>query len=574
MTAKTKLYVASAALAFFMSPSAFAQRVAVTDATALHACNVTALSSSIASGVTLSQVEAVQAPVALCRVRGSVITSGEGAPDGQARFELNLPLNWNRRFLFLGGGGFDGNIPEASVQQLGQGYATLATDSGHVQNPRYSPGSDASNFIGRDGKLNHAVWADYAYRSRTQVNAKVRPLVTQFYQGQAPERAYFVGCSGGGREALVEAQRNSTAYDGFIAGDPLVDTGTALLMARNFRVLMNAPIPYSKFPAIEQAVLAQCDKLDGVADGLIQNPAMCRFNPQPLVKSGVLTVAQSKTLTQYLSAPRDTEGRQVGYGSTPSGIGDLSMRFPGMTGGLAGLSTYLTETLPDQPGLYPWGELPNGPIVWLLASGGISTIGMGKPGLSVLDPSIVTADGLLRADAVDRIRAAWRNALVDPAAMGEFFASGKKLLIYHGYEDSILDPYPTVAMYEEMVRTAGGLDETRQDARLFMVPGMAHCFGGSGPNTFDALGAMEAWVEQGKAPDAIVAVRFQNNQPGGPIERSMPLCPFPAQARYDGKGDVKQAASWSCQVDDTSLLNGDKDGDPAGIGAVLKRFRQ
>ncbi|WP_261540452.1 tannase/feruloyl esterase family alpha/beta hydrolase [Burkholderia multivorans] len=574
MTTTLKLSFFSAALAICACLPAYAQEASATGAAALHACNVAALSVAAGPGVTLTQVESVRTPVDLCRVRGSVITSGEGAPDGLARFELNLPLNWNKKFLFLGGGGFDGNVPQASVQQLGQGYVTLGTDSGHVQDPRYTPGSDAGNFIGKDGKLDPAVWADYAYRSRTQVNAKVRPMVTHFYGGRAPQQAYFVGCSGGGREALVEAQRNPAAYDGFIAGNPLVDAGTALLMARNFRVLMNAPIPYAKFPAIEQAVLAQCDKLDGVADGLIQNPAACHFDPQPLIKSGVLNAAQGKALSQYLSAPRDTDGHQVGYGSTPSGMGDLSMRLPGMSGGLAGLSTYLTETLPAQPGLHPWGELPNGPIEWLLASGGVSTIGMGKPGLSVLDPSIVTTDGLLRADAVERVSAAWRNALIDPAAMGEFFASGKKLLIYHGYEDSILDPYQTMAMYERLVRTAGGLDKTRQDARLFMVPGMAHCFGGNGPNAFDALGAMEAWAERGTAPDALVAVKFQNNQPGGPIERSMPLCPFPAQARYDGKGDVKQAASWSCRADDMSLLNGDQDGDPAGIGSVIKGFRR
>lgn len=580
-----KLYLLSAALAACFAPPAHAQDAHAADVPAAHVCNLAALSAQVGPGVTFSYVESVQAPVALCRVRGLVTTSGDGIPDGQARFELNLPEHWNRKFLFLGGGGFDGNVPQASSQQFDQGYATLGTDSGHVRDPRYAPGADASWVVGNDGKPDRAKLADYAYRSRTQVDAKIRPLVARFYADQAPQHAYFVGCSGGGREALVEAQRNPNAYDGFIAGDPMVNAGTPLLSVRNFRVLMNAPIPYSKFAAIDHAVLAQCDKVDGVVDGLIQNPAACHFDPQGLVESGVLTAAQAKALSQYLSTPLDTEGRQIGFGSSLAGMGDLSMPIPGGTGGLAGLSTYLAEKMPAQPGLTPWGPLPNGTIEWLLANGGVSAIGLGQPDLSVLDPSVVTTDGRIRADVADRVRSTWSDAVVDPAAMGDFFASGKKLLIYQGYEDSILDPYQTVAMYEGLIKTAGGLEKTRQNARLFMVPGMAHCFGGSGPNVFDALNAIEAWVEQGKAPDSILAVKFEGNKPGAPIERSMPLCPFPEQARYDGKGDVRQSTSWSCSPGDEVLLksggNGhaaasaapfDESSTPAANVAVVKRF--
>lgn len=565
----------AAAFASLFVASVQAQNTVVADVTPSRLdCNLDTLSAQLDPGVILRGVETVQSPVPLCRVQGVVTTTGDGAPNGQARFELNLPATWNRKFLFLGGGGFDGNVPEAPMPQLGQGFATLATDSGGTQDPRYLPGTDAGWLLGSDGKPDPSKLVDYAYRSRSEVNAKVRPLVARYYVGQSPQRAYFLGCSGGGREALIEAQRNPTAYDGFVAGNPMVSTGTSMLLARNFRILLDAPIPYSKLAAVNEAVLAQCDQRDGVADGLIQNPAACGFDPKSLVPSGVLTVKEAEALTQYLSAPMDTDGRQVGFGASPSGVGDLSMVIPGGTGGLTGLSVYLTDKLSAQSDLVPWGPLPNGPIGWLLASGGISAIGLGQPGLSILDPSVVTLEGRIQADVAGRVQRAWTDAVVDPSAMDHFFASKAKLLIYHGYEDTILDPYQTVAMYERMVRTGGGMEKTREQARLFMAPGMAHCFGGSGPSAFDALGAMEAWAEQGEAPDAIVAVKFQGNQPGGSIERGMPLCPFPQQARYDGKGDVMQAASWSCQADDQRMLEVGPNGEAAGIGAALRSLRK
>lgn len=543
---------------------------AVSRQSLLSSCSVDALSSLVGAGVTISSAQPVQAVAGLCRVQGVVVTSGDGAPDGEARFELNLPTNWNHRFLFLGGGGFDGNIPQAPLAQLSAGYVTLATDSGHVEGPGYSGGLDASWVLTASGKPDEAKIADYAYRSRSQVNEKVRPLVVRFYGG-AIEHAYFMGCSGGGREALVEAQRNFQSYDGFVAGNPLVSAGTALLSARNYRVLMNAPIPYAKFAAIDKAVIEQCDRADGVADGLVQNPARCNFDPQTLVSSGVLTQAEAHALKVMMSAPIDTEGRRIGFGNSPTGLGDLSLNLPGMTGGLAGLSVYLADGLKAGT-TEPWGPLPSGTTQWMLANGAVTSIGLNRPNLSVLDPSISTPDGQVYAEVARIVETTWSRGVVNPEALAPFFASGRKLIMYHGFNDTILDPYAAVAGYAAISQAGGGLEKSHDSARLFMAPGMGHCFGGSGPNAFDALGAMEAWVEKGAAPDQILAIHLKDNIPGNPIDRSMPLCAFPVMARYDGKGDVNQASSWACEPADRRMLESGPNGDAAGITPILRSF--
>ncbi len=536
-------------------------------------CSTEAIQAIVGPAVRLTSVQVVDAPAGLCRIQGAVTTTGEGAPDGLAHFEMNLPANWNGKLLFLGGGGFDGVVPQAPADRLASGYATLGTDSGHTQSPLYPPtGVDASWSVVSPGVKDEAKIADYAYRSRGQVNAQLRPVLAGFY-GRGADYSYFVGCSRGGGEALIEAQRNPEAFDGFVAGNPIVSPGTALLAARNFRVLTQAPIPYDKFAEIDRAVMADCDERDGVKDGLIQNPGACAFDPRSLVAGGVLTAPQAQALTAYLSAPMDTEGRRVGFGSSVSGMGDLSAVFPGMTGGFTGLSVYLSDGLQPGAGEWPWGPMPAGPIDWLLFNGAIGFLSLAQPDVSVLSPTVTTEDGRIQAATARAVEAGLHAARVHPEAMGDFFRSGHKLIIYHGLEDTILDPYAAMDAYAQIVRTGGGLERTQENARLFMVPGMAHCAGGSGPNAFDPLTAMEAWVERGVAPDSIVAVKFENNNPAAPIKRSMPLCPFPAMARFDGEGRVEDAASWSCAADDARLLELGPNGRAAGLQDIVDALR-
>jgi feruloyl esterase len=537
-------------------------------------CSVGAVSALAKDGVSIASAEVIGAgATAYCKVEGKVATLGEGAPPGTARFELNLPAQWNRKLLFLGGGGFDGDVPAAPAAQLARGYATLATDSGHAGRPEYiTAGLDIGWMRTVSGARDEAKLADYAFRARHQVDLKVRPVIDRYYRGGRIARAYFVGCSGGGREALIEAQRHPEAFDGFIAGDPWVNPRSALLAARNFKVLLGAQIPYAKLEAIDRAVMADCDRADGVADGLIQNPAACRFDPQSLAEAGVLSAAQAAALEKYLSAVRDSDGRFVTYGASVSGMGELAGALPGMSGGLTGLSVYLTDPPPPAPAsAQPWGSVLEGPVAWMLAYGALAGLAFNDPDLDILGQGMFDLGGAVRPGAVAMVDQQLGPMVVDPAAMAAMFKKKRKLIIYQGFDDTILDPYSTIAAYREIAAAGGGLDEARTGARLFMVPGMQHCAGGSGPDTFDPLAAMEAWVEHGVAPDQIIAARFAGGDRSKPPLRTMPLCPYPAMARYDGHGDVNRASSWSCPAGDKGLLEHGPAGARAGADRSILR---
>jgi feruloyl esterase len=530
-------------------------------------CSVAALSALAKGAATIASATTAQAGGATyCKVEGSVATLGDGAPPGTARFELNLPAAWNRKVIFVGGGGFDGEVPPTPASEVARGYATLGTDSGHVGGRGYvDAGLDIGWVRTASGERDAARLADYAIRARHAVDIKVRPIVSRYYRGAKVERAYFMGCSGGGREALIEAQRHPEAFDGFIAGDPWVNARSGLLAARNFRVLLDAPIPYAKFAAIDAAVRQECDKADGVADGLIQNPAACRFDPRTLVKAGVLTAAQADALERYLTAVRDSDGRFVTYGGSVAGIGDLSGVLPGIAGGLTGLSVYQTDPpAPAPEAAQPWGSLGKGTVGWMLSYGVLAGLAFNDPDLDIVGQGVLDLTGGVRPGAVAMVDQQLSPMVVDPSAMAAMFKKKRKLIIYQGYADAILDPFSTIAVYRRIAAAGGGLSKASASARLFMVPDMQHCAGGTGPNAFDPLAAMEAWVERGVAPAAIIASKFEGGDPTKRVLRTMPLCPYPQMARYDGHGDVNQASSWRCPAGDKGLLELGPAGRKAG----------
>jgi feruloyl esterase len=537
------------------------------------ACTAATVSALAKTGVSIASATTVGAGgSAFCRVKGSIATLGEGAPPGTARFELNLPAQWNRKLLFLGGGGFDGEIPPAPAGEIARGYATLATDSGHVGGGGFpDPSLDAGWARTPAGARDEARLADYAYRARHQVDARVRPIIGRYYPGGGVRRAYFVGCSGGGREALIEAQRHPEDYDGFIAGDPWVNPRTALLAARNFRLLLDTPIPYARFAAIDRTVMDDCDKADGVADGQIQNPAACRFDPQALATAGVLTAAQARALAKVLTAVRDSDGRFITYAGSPAGLGEGSGAMPGVSGGITGLSAYLTDPPPSAGPPQPWGTATKGPVAWMLAYGVLAGLVFNDPELDIVGQGVLDLDGAVRPGAAAMVDQRLAPMVVDPAAMGPMFKKRRKLIIYQGYADTIVDPYSTIDVYRRIAAAGGGLAKARASARLFMVPDMQHCAGGTGPDAFDPLAAMEAWAERGVAPDAIIASKLESGDGGAAPVRSMPLCPWPQMARWDGRGDVKQAASWSCPAGDHRLLDKGPAGQKAGWGLDIVR---
>lgn len=536
-------------------------------ASAPLSCSTSSLQAAAPADAAITAAELVTAADGdVCKVTGVLTTRGFDAPPGEAHFLINLPANWNGKLLFLGGGGFDGMVPQASPAQIKAGYATLSTDSGHAASATSrDPGIDSSWMRNAAGQPDEAKLIDYAFRSREQVNSKLRPLVSQYYKGDKIKYSYFVGCSGGGREALIAAQRTPDAFDGFVAGSPVAGKRSFLMQARNFSALLKAPLTYKQIDAVGQAVRAQCDKRDDVEDGLIQNPGACVFDPKTLVAQGVLNDAQAKALTAYLSAVEDSSGRFVTYAAPITGIGDLSSAQQPAMGGLTGISSYITEPSPNGPSAQPWGHIQGGPILWALFNGVMTGMMLDDPKTNALGPDILDTEGRIvpaLVEAADRKMAPY---IVDPTDMKRFYQLNRKLIIYHGMGDAITDPYATLDAYRHMADTVGGDDKARDNIRLFMAPDVQHCGGGTGPNNFDFLAAMENWVERGVAPDAVVAAKYQNNNPRAAIERTMPLCPYPQMAKYNGTGDVNNASSWSCPAGDKRLLELDVTGKQAGL---------
>jgi tannase/feruloyl esterase len=547
--------VASLPLAF----AALLAAAAPTPGRAAASCDAAALSALAVPGVSVLQAIAVPAAggnPAFCSVVAAVATSGMGAPDGSALVLLDLPSSWNGKFLFFGTGGLAGvlspsaNAPDV-VSALARGYATANTDTGHQGNgltPDDGLGkvTDGRWALEADGSPDEAKLADYFFRATHQATAAGKAFTSAFY-GAPVRRSYFDGCSNGGRQALVEASRFPEDYDGIIAGAPFFDIRVVMGGANFEKTLLRSPatyVPFFLLPAVDRAILASCDDVDGLADGLIQNPGACGFDPASLVcpggnAAGCLTADQADTLRAYFTALRDDDGRVLYTGAA---VGDLDA--------FGGLDLWGVGFVPpsDFAANEPWGNLgfTPAPITWQFVDHIMKFIVERDPAFDVRDfpatNGVVTDAGQA---LFDRRTAA--GSARDPEAYRAFLRQGRKLLLYHGYSDPALPAFRTIRLYEALGRSGVARGRLEDGARLFMVPGMQHCGGGSGPNVFDTLSALEGWVERGRAPDAIVAAHFTGNDPTKPIDRSMPLCAFPTQATFDGKGDPMSAASWSCR---------------------------
>jgi len=503
-----------------------------------------------------------------CQIVGAVETHG---PDGSgsAGFLLRLPKLWNSRFVFMGCGGPCGSIgtlnfktgivaPSLSVNTvdsgkvLGLGYAVVNTDTGHEP----IAGSNLQPWALLDvGKPNKPALYDNLYRSVHQVSVHAKQLVEEFYNGDI-SYAYFDGCSTGGRQAMVEASRYPEDYDGVISGDPVFDSDTiSVSNDKGFAVWLapGAFISSANIASIDAAVLANCDALDGVADGLIQNPALCTLDPNSLVGT-VLTQPQATAVRHYVDQVIDTKGRSVYPGFA---LGHWS------TTGVSAFINLGNAPAPHPTSPQPWsatgaqitapGAVVPGPALYTLSDPGIryqkeddpnfDTINEWPEGANIGQPAnIVSADVLeLMKERVGRGNGD------DPRKLERFIRQDRKLIMYHGFSDNLATPYRTIWYYRELAAQAGSYSKLQKNARLFMVPGMGHCAGGVSPNSFDTLETMANWVEKGIAPDSLPA---SNTGSGS----SMPLCMFPEQARYIG-GPTNLASSWKCDPNDQRLLN-------------------
>src|SRR5579872_1553748 len=457
-----------------------------------------------------------------CRVQGVIQPSS----DSHIEFEVWLPMSgWNGRYEGLGNGGFAGAIDYGALADaVFNGYAAAGTDTGHK-----GGAINASWALGHPEKV-----TDFGYRAIHETAEEAKAIIAAFY-GNRPRHAYFSSCSNGGREALMEAQRFPEDYDGILAGAPANYWTHLLATAGSEDVFLNDPvrgIPASKVPAIQAATLAACDAQDGVKDGLINDPSRCHFDPSVLLCKGAesdacLTAPQADSLRKIYEGPHDSAGKAIFPG-----------RVPGGEGGFGGWALWITGQKPGTSLMYGFGTGFFANFVFNEAQWDYRSF--------QLDRDTKIADDKL---------ARTLNA-TDPD-LKRFKDHGGKLIIYHGWNDPAISPLNSID-YLHSVQAKIGAKPTEDFARLYLVPGMQHCGGGPGPNSFgqaqvegdpqhSVTKALERWVENREAPHEIVATRFQTDgNPASGVARTRPLCPYPQVAKYKGSGSIDDAANFSC----------------------------
>jgi len=459
---------------------------------------------------------------AFCRVTGVI----KPTDDSDVRFEVWMPSkDWNGKFQGIGNGGFAGSITLGGLAAaLSRGYATASTDTGHTT-------SDASWALGHPEKI-----VDYGHRAVHEMTEKAKAIISAFY-GSTPKYSYFASCSNGGRQALMEAQRYPKDYDGLIAGAP-ANYFTHILtgFAFNLQATTNDPASYispSKLKAIEAAALAGCDARDGVSDSVLDDPTQCRFDPSVLLCKGAetdecLTEKQVIALKKIYQGPRTAKGEQIIPGFVPGG-----------------------ETGPGGWQAWITGSGSNKGLQYFFSSQTFANMIYSNPAWD-LKTFELEKDNKLADEKLGAIL----NA-TDPN-LKEFKARGGKLILYHGWSDAALPPVNTINYFQSVVGKMGQRD-VNSFMRLYMVPGMQHCAGGPGPSNFGAMVtaaqsdpqhdmsiAIERWVEQGIAPDQIIASKRVSADPKTPPVRTRPLCPYPQVARYKGSGSTDDAANFVC----------------------------
>ena len=449
-----------------------------------------------------------------CRVTG-VITP-------EVAFEVNLPDRWNGRFYMTGNGGLAGDALDTPANAdrtagLSNGFVHARTNTGH--DSRKEPS-------GTFALSNPQKAVDYAYRA-VHVTADTAKKIANDYYGRPITFSYWNSCSNGGRQGLLEAQRYPDDFDGIVANAPWVDqTGFTVGAMWNQKALTDAPVSPAKMTLVAQKVMDKCDAGDGLKDGLIDDPRACRFDATrdvPACSAGAdaadcLTAPQAAAVNRIYSGPI-SNGKPFIAGYMP-GSEAVNTAANGTTA-----SGWVGAIVPAQPGAKPADfNLAEGVMKYL-----------------VLDPPQATYDAMtFNYDRDPALVARWSKlADAKDADLSAFRKSGGKLIMTYGWADQILQPMMGVNYYEQVTARNRNASEF---ARLFMMPGVAHCGGGVGPDRNDAVTAVIDWVEKGKAPDTLLASKVVDNK----VVRTRPLCPYPQVARYKGQGSIDDAANFSC----------------------------
>jgi len=452
-----------------------------------------------------------------CRVTGMLTP--------EIAFEVSLPAKWNGRFYMIGNGGLAGEAMDAAnrVEQrnaaLQVGFAFAQTNTGH----------EASKEPGGSFVMSNPEKAiDYAYRA-VHLTATTAKAITKEYYGRSAAHAYWNSCSNGGRQGLIEAQRFPDDFDGIIAASPWVDqTGFTVGAIWNQKALAAAPLTPAKLALVGEKVMDKCDALDGLKDGLIDDPRKCDFNPArdvPACSAGddrpdCLTAAQAEAIAKVYSGPI-SNGKPFFPGYMPGSEAVTSGLFGGGSG-----SGWLNVIVATRPGAKAADfNLAEGTIRYLVP----------RPPQPDYDYQTFDFDRDIHRLDYWSMQADAKNP-----DLSKFRNHGGKLIITYGWADPILQPMMGVHYYEEAMAKNG--TDTPQFFRLFLAPGMGHCGGGIGPDRHDSVTAVVDWVEKGKAPDSMIASRVVEKK----VVRTRPLCPYPQVARYSGQGSIDDAANFSC----------------------------
>jgi feruloyl esterase len=445
-----------------------------------------------------------------CRVVGLI------APE--IRFEVGLPAAWNGRLYMFGNGGFAGEsfaAPNRAARRgaaLAKGFAVAQTNTGHD-----AEREPLASFAASPQKV-----VDYAYRA-VHLTAVTAKRVARAYYETAPVRSYFDGCSTGGRQGLVSAQRFPDDFDGIVVGAPVLDfVGTMVHYSRAHRALSVAPLSEEKMRLVADAVYRGCDAADGLADGLIDDPRRCRFDPaRDLARCDAVGTAGACV------SDSDVASLQAVYGEVSV---QGRRRFPGFP---VGAEAFSSGPAGGRSGWDPWFIRAGQPSISRAFMESFFKY-MATPGTEIDWRTLDPERDLSKLETI----ASLLNA-TDPD-LGAFRQRGGKILMYYGWADPALNPLMGVEYYERVRETMG--PATSDFFRLFMMPGVFHCAGGVGPDEVDTLTPLARWVEKGEAPERIVASRRLE----GKVVRTRPLCPYPLVARHHGSGSVDEAASFAC----------------------------
>lgn len=489
-------------------------------------------------------------------ISSELITDGEYTPPGSEtmnelpdfcrvsivvepaiNIEVWLPTEtWNRRFKGVGGGGYAGSISWSALGgALRDGYATASTDTGHMSNSSI-PFLDGEFAFNSDGSLNWPLIEDFASRSLMEMTVKAKAVIRAFY-GKKPKYSYWMGCSTGGRQGLMLVQRMPHAYDGVLSGAPAINWERFIAAEIWPQVVMQqetgGPIDQCALDLANAAAVDACDDLDGIQDGLIEDPRRCDFDPLVLKCAdeanpdcNCLTSDEADAIRMIWEGAHGSVGTPLWYGLEPG------TPFEGLAGTIP-FSIAVTHSRWVKGTDFDWMDLNYENFE------------------QYFNESHLFFNDIIGTD--------------DPN-ISAFRKSGGKLIIWHGWTDQLIYPQGTIDYYERVVDRMGGWKRTKRFARLFMAPGVNHCQGGVGPNAFgqnadngaattplrenpryDIFEALVRWVEKGKSPSKVIATKYMNDDPTQGVQRTHPLCAYPKTAVYIGHGNIDDAENFVCR---------------------------